>query len=74
MHLQFLFKRKQKKVVLETSNRKMFRQMKEEFSEVYQCVLKIKEYFEKTCNWQLNDEELLYLMLHVNQFYSREGL
>lgn len=74
MHLQFLFKRKQKKLVLDTSNRKMFRQMEEEFLEVYQCVLKIKEYFEKTCSWQLNDEELLYLMLHVNQFYSREGL
>ena len=52
----------------------MFSQMKKEFFEVYQCVLKIKEYFVKTLNWQLNDEELLYLMLHVNRFYSREGL
>ena len=74
MHLQHLFKRKDKKVVIQTSNLKMFSQMKKEFFEVYQCVLKIKEYFVKTLNWQLNDEELLYLMLHVNRFYSREGL
>ena len=52
----------------------MFEKMKGEYVDVYQCVLKIKEYFEKVLNWQLNDEELLYLMLHINRFYSREGL
>lgn len=74
MHLQYLLKRKDKKIVIQTSNLKMFKQMKEEFTDVYQCVLKIKEYFKKILNWQLNDEELLYLMLHVNRFYNREGL
>lgn len=74
IHLQYLLKRKDKKVVIHTSNLKMFEKMKEEYVDVYQCVLKIKEYFEKILNWQLNDEELLYLMLHVNRFYSREGL
>ena len=74
MHLQYLLKRKNKKITIQTSNLKMFKQMKKEFNEVYQCVLKIKYYFEQTLNWQLNDEELLYLMLHVNRFYSREGL
>ena len=74
IHLQYLLKRKDKKVVIHTSNLKMFEKMKEEYVDVYQCVLKIKEYFEKILNWQLNDEELLYLMLHINRFYSREGL
>lgn len=74
MHLQYLLKRKDKKIVIQTNNLKMFNQMKENFFEVYQCVLKIKEYFGKILNWQLNDEELLYLMLHVNRFYNHEGL
>lgn len=74
IHLQYLLKRKDKKVVIHTSNLKMFEKMKEEYVDVNQCVLKIKEYFEKILNWQLNDEELLYLMLHINRFYSREGL
>lgn len=74
MHLQYLLKRKDKKMTIHTSNLIMFKKMKEEFKDVYQCVLKIKEYFEKMLNWQLNDEELLYLMLHVNRFYNREGL
>ncbi len=74
MHLQYLLKRKDKKIVIQTSNLKMFKKMKDEFTDVYQCVLKIKEYFGKILNWQLNDEELLYLMLHVNRFYNREGL
>ncbi len=74
MHLQYLLKRKDKKIIIQSSNLKMFKKMKDEFTDVYQCVLKIKEYFGKILNWQLNDEELLYLMLHVNRFYSREGL
>lgn len=74
MHLQYLLKRKDEKIIIQTSNLKMFQQMKKEFQDVYHCVLKIKDYFEKTLNWQLNDEELLYLMLHVNRFYNREGL
>lgn len=74
MHLQYLLKRKDKKYEMRTNNLKMFNQMKNEFQEVYQCVLKIKEYFSMMLDWQLNDEELLYLMLHINRFYNREGL
>lgn len=74
MHLQYLIKRKDKKSMIQTNNLKMFSQMKQEFPEVYRCVVQIKEYFVSVLNWQLNDEELLYLMLHVNRFYNREGL
>lgn len=74
MHLQYLMKRKDKKVIIQTSNLRMFDQMREEFPKVYHCILKIKEHLVSTLNWQLDNEELLYLMLHVNRFYSREGL
>lgn len=74
MHLQYLIKRKDKKSMIQTNNLKMFSQMKQEFPEVYRCVVQIKEYLVSVLNWQLNDEELLYLMLHVNRFYNREGL
>lgn len=74
MHLQYLLKRKDKKIEMKSNNLKMFQQMKNEFSDIYACVLMIQKYFKETLNWQLNDEELLYLMLHVNRFYSREGL
>lgn len=74
MHIQYLLKRKDKKIEMKSNNLVMFQQMKNEFSDVYQCVLKIQNYFNVTWDWQLNDEELLYLMLHVNRFYHREGL
>lgn len=74
MHLQYLIKRKDRKSMIQTNNLKMFSQMKQEFPEVYRCVVQIKAYLVSVLNWQLNDEELLYLMLHVNRFYNREGL
>ena len=46
MHLQYLLKRKDKKIVIQTSNLKMFKKMKDEFTDVYQCVLKIKDFLE----------------------------
>lgn len=74
MHLQYLLKRKEDAKIIQTDNYRMFNKMKEEFDDVYQCALKIKEYFLKALNWHLNDEEILYLMLHINRFYNRDGL
>lgn len=66
MHLQYLLQRGITGY-LKTENEKMFQEVKEQYSEVYECSLKIKEYLaEQTCE-ELSDEECLYLMLHINR-------
>ena len=71
-HMQYLLKRRKAQSTLNSDNDKMFTLLKEEYPETYDCVVDIKEYLKEYLNWSLNNEELLYLMLHVNRLYSRE--
>lgn len=40
--------------------------------DTFHCVLHIKEYLIEALDWTLSEEELLYLMLHINRLCSRE--
>ena len=71
-HMQYLLKRRKAQSTLNSENDKMFTLLKDEYSETYDCVVDIKNYLKEYLNWSLNNEELLYLMLHVNRLYSRE--
>ena len=71
-HLQYLLKRKDQKVVVSSENKAMFKEMKEAFPDVYECVKDINKYFQDMLCCNLNEEELLYLMLHINRLCSRE--
>ena len=71
-HLQYLIKRKDTAGNASSDNIKSCMEMKQEFPQIYQCVLKIRNYMEKKLEWELNEEEQLYLILHVNRLYARE--
>lgn len=71
-HLQYLMKRKDAVSSISSDNIKLYMEMKEEFPVIYQCVLKIRDYMEGKLDWELSEEELLYLILHVNRLYARE--
>lgn len=72
-HMQYLLKRKNENITISTENKKLYETVKKEYSKEYQCVLKISKYFLKSLSWKAGDEELLYLILHVNRLCSREG-
>lgn len=57
----------------ETRNSSLFRQAAEDFSDAYACALAIDEYFRLTHGWQCSDEELLYLMMHINRLQQAGG-
>lgn len=71
-HMQYLLKRKETQLKIETANNRMFEKMKKEYPLCYECVLKIQSYIEDKLGWTPNDEELLYLMIHINRLMSRE--
>ncbi len=71
-HMQYLLKRRKPQSTINSDSQKMFSLLKEEYADTYDCVLKIDDYLKKHLNWKLNEEELLYLVLHVNRLYSRE--
>lgn len=73
-HMQYLFRRKSEYTEISSTNKKLFELLKNEYPITYQCVLGIKELIFNKFNWNIGDEELLYLILHVNRLCSHEGV
>ncbi len=68
MHLYYLLDRIRKNETISTENEKLFLSLKQEYPKAYQCSLEIN----KVLNRSLSDEELLYLILHINRLCDRE--
>lgn len=73
-HMQYLFRRKSEYTEISSTNKKLFELLKNEYPMTYQCVLGIKELIFNKFNWNIGDEELLYLILHVNRLCLHEGV
>lgn len=73
-HMQYLFRRKSQYSEISSTNRKLFEVLKKEYPETFTCVLLIKESIFHKFSWSIEDEELLYLILHVNRLCSHEGV
>lgn len=69
-HLRFLVVRLSHGKLSETTNRSLFRQAALDFPDVYQCAVKVDNYLRSKKGWKCNDEELLYLMMHINRLRS----
>lgn len=66
-HLRFFFQRLNRKDKVESENDDfLLRQVKTKYKDAYNCMLKIEKYL----NVELNDEEKLYLTLHVQRITS----
>lgn len=70
--MQYLFKRKESNSSITSENSRLFQSMKEEYPMSYACALDIQKYFEDTLSWHPSDEEVLYLMPHINRLCARE--
>lgn len=66
-HLRFLIRRLMRGGCKETENSGLFRQAVRDFPDAYRCAAGINEYLKRDYNWSCSDEEMLYLMMHVNR-------
>lgn len=66
-HVKYLLERKMENKTISTDNRVMMDQMVEQFPQAYRCVLVMKQYLKETMQWEISEEEQLYLMLHINR-------
>lgn len=66
-HLRFLIRRLMRGGCKETENSGLFRQAARDFPDAYRCAAGINEYPKRDYNWSCSDEEMLYLMMHVNR-------
>ncbi len=73
-HVRFLVSRLSDGEAVSSSNRSLFRQAAEDFPETYRCAADVDEYLRTTKGWKCTDEELLYLMMHINRLQASVGL
>lgn len=71
-HLQYLLKRGEQGESISSENDKLYKAMVEKYPETFECAKKINTYLYKIYGFTFNEEELLYLMLHVNRLCIRE--
>ena len=69
-HLRYLVRRLVKGSCQQTENSSLFMQAARDFPDAYQCAYAINRVFEKELNQSCSDEELLYLMMHINRMRS----
>ena len=65
MHLRYLMQRLMNGKQVDDQGVSLLGQMRREYPQIYVCARAVVNYFAETWKWQCNDEELLYLMLHI---------
>lgn len=66
-HLRYLVQRLSSDERPKAGNLAMLSTLSREYPQIYKCAKEIAAYLEGTWDWKCNDDEILYLMLHINR-------
>lgn len=73
-HLDYLFNRMEGQNLISSENVKIYDTIKDNYPKAYKCAVEIADFLRDKTNIRLSDEELIYLMLHINRLTTRENL
>ena len=73
-HLAYFFRRREYGEVYSGGNEELFNDMKLRYPQAFECVQLIDEYLSQQFGEHCPDEEKLYLMAHIIQLYTKQGL
>ena len=71
-HLHYLLKRGTTKHLIKTNNSKLYESVTNEFPKTNECAHFVAQFIDSQLNVKLTDEEILYLILHINRLCTRE--
>ena len=71
-HLRYLIQRLQAGVQTDNISSNLRRTLMREYPDIYACTLKVVEYLKNTYGWDCNDDEVVYLIMHIQRVYERE--
>lgn len=71
-HIKFFVQRKERGGEFSQENEELYESIREAYPGLAECVAQIDDYLEKEFGERCPKEELLYLMIHVRQLYSKE--
>ena len=58
--------------MIDSQNRELFESMKKEYPDIYSCAVKVAALIDQKLQKHLSEEEILYLILHINRLCARE--
>lgn len=73
-HIYYLFKRILVQSQIASENSSMFETLKQQYPETFACSVKVSDLINKELKMLLNEEEQMYLILHINRLCSRESV
>ena len=71
-HVFYLLKRGKTNHLVDTDNKDIYEKIKTDYYKSFECSERIAIYLEDQLKILLNEEEKLYLMLHINRLCTRE--
>ena len=71
-HMRYLLKEDKLKQPIYSCNSKIYDELKEEFPKAHRCAQIIVDYLHEKLETELNNDEKLYLILHINRLCNRE--
>lgn len=71
-HINYLLKRGKEKKMLKTANKQIYDTLVSSYQNTFDCTRLISDYLAKKINIALNDEEKMYLIIHINRLCIRE--
>ncbi|MBM7679794.1 transcriptional antiterminator [Gracilibacillus alcaliphilus] len=69
-HIRYFVKRQLAKENVKAESSSLLSVIKLQYSHDYHCAEKIKHYLDEKYTWNISDDELLYLTLHLNRLSS----
>lgn len=72
-HLRYLIQRLSTGAQSETGGASMLRTLAREYRDIYICTLKVSDYLKNTWKWECNDEEKVYLMMHIHRVQEKNS-
>ena len=72
-HMNYLFLRAENQEFILSQNSDILEKLVEEYPETYRLANRVANYIEENLNSRLTDEEVLYIMLHINRISDREN-
>lgn len=73
-HLKYFVQRKEKNEEFRDDNIELYHGMQKAYPRTNECVSKIDDYLYEVFHEKCSQDELLYLMVHVNRLYTKEDL
>lgn len=71
MHVRYLLQRMREGTQESNGMGEAMRSLSRQYPEIFSCTMRVVAYFYNNFQWKCNDDEMLYLFMHINRLHER---